>query len=165
MWATRGEKNLMKIAIVAICFWLSLAALAKPQAMVEPATDGRDVALKWLALIDSGGYGKCWDLAATPLQSSVTKAGWILGMSRARRFYGKVLSRKFKETVYATNPPGFPPGEYEILQFKVRFSARGEATEFVSMKMQTDGQWLVAGYHIELKNAVRTRPLEFLYHR
>lgn len=165
MVASHRERNLMKTAILAVCVWLSLVASAKPQAMVKPATDGRDVAVKWLALIDAGGYAKCWDLAATPLQSSVTKAGWILGMSRARRFYGKVLSRKFKETVYATNPPGFPPGEYEILQFKVRFSTRGEATEFVSMKMQSDGGWLVAGYHIELKNAVRTRPLELLYHR
>lgn len=155
----------MKTAILAICVWLSLTAFAKPQAMVEPATDGRDVAMKWLALIDAGGYGKCWDLAATPLQSSVTKASWILGMNRARLYYGKVLSRKFKEAIYATNPPGFPPGEYEILQFKVRFSNRGQATEFVSMKMQSDGEWLVAGYHIDLENPVRIRPLEFPDHR
>ncbi len=157
----------MKTTILTICTLacLNFSAFAEPQAMVKPGTDGRAVAMKWLALIDAGDYGKSWDLAAEPLQSSVTRAGWILGMHRARRFYGKVLSRKFKQAIYARNPPGFAPGEYEILQFEVRLANSGQATEVVSMQLQADGGWLVAGYHLALKNQIRIRPLEFLDYR
>jgi len=157
----------MKTAILTICtlVCLNLSASAKPQAMVKPRTDGRAIAMKWLALIDAGHYGKSWDVAARPFQTSVTRAGWILGMNRARRFYGKVLSRKFKDKIYATNPPGFAPGEYEILHFKVRFAVKGQATEVVSLELQSNGKWLVAGYHIALKNQIRVHPLEFLDHR
>lgn len=157
----------MKTTILTICTLacLSQTSFAKPQAMVKPATDGRATAMKWLALIDAGDYGKSWDLAAKPLQSSVTRASWILGMNSARRFYGKVLARKFKDTIYAANPPGFVPGEYEIVHFKVRLANRGQATEVVSMELQSNGQWVVAGYHIALKNRIRVRPLEFPDHR
>lgn len=157
----------MKTIILTICtlVCLNFSAFAKPQAMVKPATDGRAAAMKWLALIDAGDYGKSWDLAAKPLQASVTRADWILGMNRARRFYGKVLSRKFKDTIYAKNPPGFAPGEYEILHFKVRLAIKGQATEVVSMQLQSDDQWLVAGYHIALKDQIRVHPLESLNHR
>ncbi|HEX5412209.1 MAG TPA: DUF4019 domain-containing protein [Terriglobia bacterium] len=121
--------------------------------------------MKWLALLDEGDYGKSWELSAKPFQSSVSKAGWIVGMTKARRFYGRVLSRKFETSTYAANPPGFAPGEYEILRFAVSFRAQGAATEVVSMELQDDGKWLVAGYHITLKNQIRVRPLESLYYR
>ena len=121
--------------------------------------------MKWLALLDEGDYGKSWELSAKPFQSSVSKAGWIVGMTKARRFYGRVLSRKFEGSTYAANPPGFAPGEYEILRFAVSFRAQGTAVETVSMKLQSNGKWLVAGYHVSLKNQIRVRPLEFLDHR
>lgn len=167
MWASHREAALMKTTILTICtlVCLNITAFASPQAMVKPATDGRGAAMKWLALIDAGHYGKSWDRAAKPLQTSVTKAGWIVGMNKARRFYGKVLSRKFKDTIYATNPPGFAPGEYEILHFEVKLANKGQATEIVSMELQSNGKWAVAGYHIALKNQIRVRPLEFLDHR
>jgi Protein of unknown function (DUF4019) len=157
----------MKTAILTVCtfFCLSLTVFATPQAMVKPTSEGKGAAIKWLALVDKGEYGRSWDLAAKPFQSSVTKASWIVGMKRARRFYGKVLSRKFEDSTYAANPPGFAPGEYEILRFKVRLGAQGPATEVVSMELQSNGRWLVAGYHIALKNRIRVRPLEFLDHR
>ena len=157
----------MKASILSLCafFCLSPAVFARPQAMVKPTSEGKGSALKWLAVVDQGEYGRSWDLAAKPFQASVTRAGWIAGMKSARRFYGKVLSRKFEGSTYAANPPGFVPGEYEILRFKVRLGAQGPATEVVSMELQSNGKWLVAGYHIALKNQIRVRPLEFLDHR
>jgi Protein of unknown function (DUF4019) len=157
----------MKRAILTFCtfFCLNLIVFARPQAMVKPVSEGKDAAMKWLVLVDEGEYGKSWDLSAKPFQTSVTKADWIVGMNRARRFYGKVLSRKFEDSIYAANPPGFAPGEYEILHFKVRLAMKGQATEVVSMELQSNGKWLVAGYHIALKDQIRVRPLEFLDHR
>ena len=152
----------MRAAIITICacLCLNLAVFAAPQAIVKPTSEGKEVAIKWLALVDGGQYGKSWEAAAKPFQSSVTKAGWIVGMNKARRFYGRVLSRKFDTSTYAANPPGFAPGEYEILRFEVNFRDRGAATEIVSMALQSNGKWLVAGYHISLKNHIRVRPLK-----
>ncbi|TAM82155.1 MAG: DUF4019 domain-containing protein [Acidobacteria bacterium] len=157
----------MKTAILTISasFCLNLAVFLRPQAIVKPATDGRGAAVKWLALVDSGEFGKSWDLSAKPFQSSISKADWIVGMNKARRFYGKTLSRRFEDSTYAANPPGFVPGEYEILRFAVSFRAQGPATETISMELQSNGKWLVAGYHIALKNQIRVRPLEFFDYR
>jgi hypothetical protein len=49
----------------------------------------------------------------------------------------------------------------------LNFSAFAEpqAMEVVSMELQGNGKWVVAGYHIALKNQIRIRPLEFLDHR
>lgn len=157
----------MKAAIRTICavVCLNLTVFAAPQAMVRPPSEGKGAAIRWLVMLDQGEYGKSWDVSAKPFQSSVTKAGWIVGMTKARRFYGKVLSRKFESSSYAANPPGFAPGEYEILRFKVDFRAQGAATEIVSMELQRNGKWLVAGYHISLQDQIRVRPLEFLDYR
>ena len=157
----------MRAAMLIICASLSLNLnfFAAPQAIVKPTSEGKGAAIKWLALVDEGDYGKSWESAAKPFQSSISRAGWIVGMTKARRFYGTVLSRKFANSTYAANPPGFAPGEYEILRFEVNFRARGAAIETVSMELQSNGKWLVAGYHISLKNHIRVRPLEFLDHR
>ena len=154
----------MNTSILAICaaFCLNLAVLRAHQAIIKPVQEGKGTAVKWLALVDDGDYGKSWDVSAKPFQSSVTRADWIVGMNKARRFYGKVLSRKFESSTYAANPPGFVPGEYEILRFEVNFRVQGRATEIVSMELQNNGKWLVAGYHISLKNQIRVRPLDFL---
>jgi hypothetical protein len=167
MWATHGEAAIMKTTILTICTFVCLTPtmVAKPQAIVKPATEGKGAALKWLALIDAGAYRKSWNLASKTFQSSVSRAQWVIGMNRARLFYGKVLSRKFKDSIYAANPPGFAPGEYEILHFKVRLAIKGQATEVVSMELQSNGEWLVAGYHIALKDQIRVRPLKFLDYR
>lgn len=157
----------MKAAALTICtlFCLNLALLAEPQAMVKPRTDGRVVAMKWLAVVDAGKYRASWDLASKTFQASVSKTQWVLGMERARRFYGEVLSREFKDSAYAVNPPDFAPGEYEMVRFKVRLRIQGPATEAVFMEMKSYGVWQVAGYAITLKNQVQVLPLKFLNHR
>ena len=155
----------MKTAILTICVWLGATALVKPQAMVRPATDGREAAAKWLALVDADAYGACWALASKAFQSSVSKPRWVIGMNRARRFYGKVLARKFKNAVYSANPPEFAPGEYELLRYQVDLALQGPATEVVLMVMEGPGQWQVAGYTIVLKNEVWIQPLDFLNDR
>jgi Protein of unknown function (DUF4019) len=140
----------MKAGILTIFsfFCLNLFMFAKPQAMVKPSTDGRWTAVRWLELVDAGQYAASWKLAAKSFQAGVTKAEWIAGMKKVRALYGKVLSRKFKDSMYAVNPPGFPAGEHETLQFTINLARRGQAAEVVSMIMQKNGKWRVAGYSI-----------------
>ena len=146
----RGQ-NFMKTAILTICtfFCLNLATSAAPQAMIKPTTDGKGAALKWLRLVDEGAYGKSWDLAAKAFESRMTKAEWVAGMKKFRARYGKVRSRKFKDSIFALNPPGFDPGEHETLRFTINLSRQGPATEVVSMDLQPNGEWRVSGYSIE----------------
>jgi Protein of unknown function (DUF4019) len=141
----------MKTAILTICtfFFLNLATSAAPQAMIKPTTDGKGAAMKWLRLVDEGAYGKSWDLAAKSFKSRMTKAGWVAGMKKFRARYGKLRSRKFKDSIFALNPPGFDPGEHETLRFTINLSRQGRATEVVSMDLQPNGEWRVSGYSIE----------------
>jgi hypothetical protein len=155
--ATHREVVMLKTGILTICIvlCLNLAVFGKPQAMVKPATDGRRAALEWLALVDAGRYSASWNRADKLLQSRITRAEWAAGMKKVRALCGKVLSRKFKGSVFAVNPPGLPPGEHETLQFTIKLARHGQATEIVSMIMQSNGEWRVTGYHIAPINTFR----------
>ena len=140
----------MKRAIVAICTLLCLSApsFANPQAMVKPTRDGRGAAMKWLALLDEGQYAASWDGAAKSFQDRITKSDWIAGMKKLHEQYGKVVSRKFKDSTFDVNPPGLPSGEHETLRFTIKLERRGRVDEVVSLIMQKNGGWRVSGYYL-----------------
>ena len=140
----------MKRTVITNCTFLCLCepSFANPQAMVKPTRDGRGAAMKWLALLDKGQYAASWDRAAKSFQDRVTKADWIAGMKKLHEQYGKVLSRKFKDSTFAVNPPGLPAGEHETLRFAVKLARRGRVDEVVSMIMQKNGEWRVSGYYL-----------------
>jgi hypothetical protein len=140
----------MKRTVVTICTLLCLGqpSFANPQAIVKPTREGRGAAMKWLALLDKGQYAASWDRATKSFQERVSKADWIAGMEKLRGEYGKVVSRKFKDSTFAVNPPGLPAGEHETLRFAVKLARRGRAGEVVSMIMQKNGEWRVSGYYL-----------------
>jgi len=150
---------------ISVLLLLNVVMFAGPQAMVKPSTDGRGTAEQWLRLVDAGRYAASWNQAAKSFQSRITKEEWITGMEKARTFYGKVLSRKFKKAAFDVNPPGFPSGEYETLWYKTRLAIAGTALEVVSMEREGGGAWRVSAFYVVPERKLRFLPLEFLDHR
>lgn len=62
---------------------------------------------------------------------------------------GKVLSRKFKSATYTKTLPGFPDGEYVVLQFETSFEHKASAIETLTPMLDKDGKWRVSGYYIK----------------
>jgi len=103
----------------------------------------------WLALMDAGEYGKCWEEAAPWFHETVkTRETWLAKADQTRSPLGALVSRVRRTTTFVTNPMGAPDGEYTIVVFDSRWE-QGSILETVSMQKQGDGTWRVVGYHVK----------------
>lgn len=123
--------------------------MAVAAAPVEVSEEGAvKAAESWLALVDAGEYGRSWDESAELFRSQLTREKWEQSLTAVRKPLGNVVSRKVKETHYATSLPGVPDGEYVIIQFATTFTNKKSAVETVTPMKDPDGVWRVSGYYI-----------------
>jgi hypothetical protein len=103
----------------------------------------------WLALVDTGEYGKSWDLSAELFKGALTREKWVQTLEGTRGPLGNLVSRKVKSRQYATSLPGAPDGEYVVIQFSTSFAKKKSAIETVTPMKDPDGVWRVSGYYIK----------------
>ena len=136
-------------AVFLLCLWcmgLSAAAAPANEAMEQKAVDA---AKTWLALVDSGDYGKSWETAADYFRKAVPQQQWQQSLTAARTPLGKVVSRQLKAKQYRTSMPGAPDGQYVVIQFETSFEKKKAAVETITPMVNPDGKWRVAGYYIK----------------
>ncbi|HBG60588.1 MAG: hypothetical protein A2Y03_00760 [Omnitrophica WOR_2 bacterium GWF2_38_59] len=107
-----------------------------------------DIALKWVNLIDEEAYDKSWDEAAAFFKQAVVKDLWVETVEKVRVPFGKVLKRDLIDSQYLTSLPGVPDGEYMVMQFAAEFEKKEKAIETITVMLDEDGEWRVAGYYI-----------------
>lgn len=105
-------------------------------------------AQKWLSVVDSGQYAESWQQASAYFRNAVTREKWEQSLRGVRKPLGKLVSRKLKTSMYKSSLPGAPDGEYVVMQFDTSFAQKKSAVETVTMVLDKDGQWRVAGYFI-----------------
>lgn len=115
----------------------------------EASAPARQAAEAWLAVVDSGRYADSWANAAEAFRGAVSQAAWDSAMRVNRAPLGAVTSRELLGAQPLTDPPGAPPGEYVLLQFRTKFAGRElPAVETVVPMKDQDGAWHVSGYFI-----------------
>lgn len=127
-------------------FFFFMACATSDQPMEEKAA--AEVALQWLALVDSARYQQSWEESAEIFQNAVSAEGWQKQLERVRGPLGEVLNREVKSTQYATTLPGAPDGEYVIVTFQSSFENKKSAIETVTPMKDAQGIWRVSGYYI-----------------
>lgn len=105
-------------------------------------------AAAWLAIVDSGLYGKSWDECALPFREMVPRLQWEKSLQESRGALGALASRKLASATYTLAPPGAPKGEYVVIQYHSRYGNRPLTTEIVTPLREADGVWRVSGYFI-----------------
>lgn len=106
-------------------------------------------AQSWLNVLDAGKYGQSWDEASSFFKSAITKDAWDKALQQARAPQGAVSNRNSMGSMYQTDLPNAPKGEYVVMQFKTEFAKTGAAIETVSAMLDSDGKWRVTGYFIK----------------
>ena len=137
----------MKATATSLLVLLLCLAAAPGYAEEDKIRAAEEEAGKWLALIDGRQYRESWSRAAALFRRQVGAEQWQQAMSAARAPLGDLRSRKLLSAVYATSLPGAPDGEYVVLQFQTRFSAKQSAIETVT-PMLDGGSWRVSGYYV-----------------
>ena len=108
-----------------------------------------EAAQKWLDLVDSSEYTASWSEAAPYFQNAIAAEQWSTTLQGVRQPLGKVISREVKSTQCTNSLPGAPDGEYVVMQYQTSFEQKKSAVETVTLMLERDGEWKVAGYFIK----------------
>jgi hypothetical protein len=107
----------------------------------------RLAAEQWLAIVDSGDYGKAWDRSARRFRETVTRQQWVEGLPKTRGALGAMKSRRVEVASYKSSLPGMPSGDYVTVRFSTNFDKKNDAQEMVTLVLE-DGTWRPLGYGI-----------------
>ncbi len=107
-------------------------------------------ALHFLELVDSGQYEQSWHDAASYLKQDIPLEEWQTRLPKVREAAGKLIDRRQKKYLYTRKPKkGVPEGEYMVYIYASRFENRDDLSETVTVMLETDNSWRVAGYFID----------------
>ncbi|MFO1317059.1 MAG: DUF4019 domain-containing protein [Burkholderiales bacterium] len=139
---------------LAVALLGALAPAARAQTMSPDQRAAVDAADRWLDRVDRQRYADAWSMAADAFKKDVERKQWNDGIRGLRSEYGRVVSRKAAKAAFVEGAPeagdagrAKPGAEMSIL-FETRFARRKEATEEMTMVLEQDGLWRVAGYYI-----------------
>lgn len=143
-----------KYRIHAFLILLSLVIIFYPQFARKPDQQRVDAstvaALSFLEQVDNGQYDRSWQGAADYLKNQVPLDEWISRIAAVRKAAGKNIERKEEKSFYTKEQKeGLPEGEYMVYVFASKFENKAEVTETVTVMLEQDDQWRVAGYFIE----------------
>ncbi|HCU25543.1 MAG TPA: hypothetical protein DF383_11060 [Deltaproteobacteria bacterium] len=139
---------LRRSAIIFTAVFIPLFMASKGHA----ATDNKvaeQAAGTWLTLIDAEKYPEAWKDYSSSFKEKMTQAQWEGQIKSARGILGKLIDRKLKNSTAAQSLPGVPDGNYVVVQYDTNFEKKKSALETVTVILEKDGKWAVAGYYIK----------------
>ena len=122
------------------------AAAQPPTLTLDPAV--QQAAEQWLKLIDKGNTHGSWQNTATLFQRQVTETQWDASIKSVRETFGLSIARQMINAQMTKSLPGAPDGDYVILSYHTAFEKKEASTETLTLMLDIDGQWHVAGYFI-----------------
>lgn len=143
-----------KYRIHALLALMALVIIFYPQYSKKPDQQRVDAstiaATHFLELVDTGQYEQSWQSAADYLKKDIPLEDWRQRLATVRAAAGKLLDRKQKKYTYSkTIDKDIPDGEYMVYTFSSQFENRDNLTETVTVMLEQDNIWRVAGYFIE----------------
>lgn len=143
-----------KYRVHAFLILISLLIIFYPQYRKKPDDQRIETstvaATRFLELVDRGDYEASWQTAAAYLKNDIPLEQWLTRLAAVREAAGKIVERRQKKYIYSKNPKkGVPEGEYMVYIFSSRFANKDDLTETVTLMLEEDGLWRVAGYFIE----------------
>lgn len=135
------------LSIAMIGLLLCSAGFAQDETAKRQAAE--QAARSWLALVDRGDYEGSWEQAASFFKSKMSKTDWETALNQVRAPLGAAGNRSLTGSVYQTELPNAPKGEYVVIQFKTEFASRGPFIETIVPMLDNDGKWRMSGYFIK----------------
>jgi hypothetical protein len=102
----------------------------------------------WLQLTDNGDAEASWNAAGTPFRDATPLDGWGGALKQVRVPLGALSARTVASTRFEKSIPGFPPGDYAIVEFRTAFAKRSTSHETLTLQREAGGVWRVVGYLI-----------------
>ena len=134
---------------------LLLMTLAQAQSMAPEQREALNAAERWLVPVDAQRYADAWAMTAESFKTTVGRQEFRDGIGKIRKDYGRVVTRKAEKLGFIGEPPnpndadaGPKQGLQVAILFDTKFAGNKQAAEEVSVVLEKDGLWRVAGYYI-----------------
>lgn len=102
----------------------------------------------FLQRVDSDKFAESWQISASILKGKVPEQLWADQLGKIRAASGPLVERTEESMTYSTSAKDSPEGEYIVVTFDTSFERKKDASEIVTVMLDTDGVWRVAGYFI-----------------
>ena len=143
----------MKPLIPALFFlFLSSMAAADQSPLTLPSNVSNAVmsaAQSWFIFIDGNKVPESWKETASLFKTQVSQKQWAESMASVQTTFGMAMARQLLNAQYTKTLPGAPDGEYVILQYQTAFEKKAASVETLTVMLDSDGKWRVAGYFIK----------------
>ncbi len=137
------------ILLICVALFIIIAPRLSEKPEVGKAEEAATATMAFLKLVDSEQYDSSWNAAAKLLKEKVTQEEWAAQLSKVRAVSGPMVERQQKDISYATVAKDSPEGEYIVMTFDSHFQLKESATETVTLMLEEDNNWRVAGYFIQ----------------
>lgn len=134
---------------LALFFATGMAVFADSDKKSGLEEEAQRAAIQWLALVDEGNYAASWDEASSQFKEAITRSDWEKALQTARAPLGGLKSRKVKSATFTREMPGYPDGEYVIIEYETGFEKKASAVETITPERVKNGTWRVSGYYIK----------------
>ena len=143
------------LAALAAVLSMALPVGGQAQSMSPEQRQALNAAERWLVTVDAERYANAWAMAAESFKASVPQKEFRDGIRRIRQDYGRVVLRKSEKIGFVGEAPkpddptgAAKEGMQIAILFDTKFAGSKRATEEMSVVLEKDGLWRVAGYHI-----------------
>ncbi|MDT8443000.1 MAG: DUF4019 domain-containing protein [Desulfuromonadales bacterium] len=106
-------------------------------------------AAQFLFLVDTEEYAKSWEVTSENLKAILTQKAWNEQIAKIRSFLGPIVERIHHDISYTDSAIGVPAGEYVVMTFISRFEFRERVIETITLMLDSNDQWQVAGYFLK----------------
>lgn len=141
----RYRIHLILICVVLVILFLPHVSDPPDKQVTEQA---KAAAKRFIAQVDAGDYGKSWELLASITQNDISQQDWDQQIGKIRATAGELTERQQSEISYSNAPAEDPDGKYLIISYDSKFARTEQVAETITMTLEKDGHWRVAGYHI-----------------
>ena len=135
--------------LILACAVIIFYPMLREKPDTEKAEQALVAAAQFLSLVDAAEYGRSWQQGAELLKEKVSREQWIDQLTKIHALYGALIERSHRESTFTTSALDSPDGEYIILQYESSFKNKESVNETVIATLEPDGNWRVAGYHIQ----------------
>src|SRR4030095_2205494 len=131
------------------------AATAVAQTMMPGQREALNAAERWLVPVDSQRYNDAWAMASESFKAKVPRDTFRDGIAKIRKDYGKLVKRSGEKMAFRGDMPTPDQGDVKpkpgvevAILFDATFAGNKQAQEEVTVVLEKDGVWRVAGYYI-----------------
>ena len=106
-------------------------------------------ATEFLSMVDHDHFESSWKMSAKLMQERVPLEEWREQLVAIRQTLGPLVKREQSDISYATVAKDSPEGEYIQIFYDSQFGAKPKVEEILTVMLEPDGQWRVAGYFVQ----------------